>query len=339
MAKETSRDKVGKIFKRSNSYEKAFWTGSPTEEAWKIYLSKIESEEKENLFLYLDDDCRWIPVDDAYNHPDGITMFGSTQGLQYDTFSSVGYFAECEDLREVGKFPWPSPEYFDFKNITNEINIHCDKAVFTGLWSCFFHVVADFFGMENYFIKMRFNPEIVEAVTDHVVSFYVESNKLFFETIGNSADVFFFGNDLGTQSSLLISPEDFKRFVLPGIKKLVEVAKSYNKKVQFHSCGAIYQLIPMLIEAGIDCLHPLQAKAAGMTPEKLAMEFKKDLTFIGGIDTQDLLVNSTPEQVKEEVKRVKDILGPNYIVSPSHEGLLPNVSFENLKAMAEAAKE
>jgi uroporphyrinogen decarboxylase len=76
-----------------------------------------------------------------------------------------------------------------------------------------------------------------------------------------------------------------------------------------------------------------------MEAAHLAREFKGRIAFLGGIDTQDLLVNGTPQQVKDEVQRVKDLLGPRLIVSPSHEALLPNVPPQNVLAMAEAAVE
>ncbi|MFA6293757.1 MAG: uroporphyrinogen decarboxylase family protein, partial [Victivallales bacterium] len=73
--------------------------------------------------------------------------------------------------------------------------------------------------------------------------------------------------------------------------------------------------------------------------ETLAREFKGSIAFVGGVDTQDLLVNATPQQIRDEVHRLKGILGPNFVVSPSHEALLPNVPVENVIAMAGAAHE
>ena len=95
----------------------------------------------------------------------------------------------------------------------------------------------------------------------------------------------------------------------------------------------------MLIDAGIDALHPLQAKANGMEAERLASEFGDELVFIGGVDTQDLLPFGTPQQVKNEVRRLKKAFGQRYVVSPSHEAILPNVSVENVIAMRDAALE
>ncbi|MDR2686401.1 MAG: methyltransferase, partial [Oscillospiraceae bacterium] len=129
----------------------------------------------------------------------------------------------------------------------------------------------------------------------------------------------------------------FRRFVLPSFKKLIAVGKKHGRKIMLHSCGSIYRIIPDLIDAGVDMLHPIQAQAVGMAAKELA-QYKNDLVFCGGIDAQRFLVTATPRQVEEEVTRVYDILGPNIIISPSHEEILPNVPAANMLAMSRAAK-
>jgi uroporphyrinogen decarboxylase len=106
-----------------------------------------------------------------------------------------------------------------------------------------------------------------------------------------------------------------------------------------HSCGSIYRVIPQLIAAGVEVLHPIQALAKNMDAEGLAEKYYGKVVFMGGIDTQRLLPFGTPEEVRAEVRRVKKLLGPNYIVCASHETLLPNVPPENVAAMMEAALE
>ena len=317
-----------------------FWTGHPHPEAEALYMKAAKVTDIEGVYTFLNDDCRWISACASYKHPEGRHMFDTALGHERrKTLSGGGYFADCEDVSEVDKFPWPDVKYLDFKNKLEEIESFKDKAVFSGFWSHFFHLAADFFGMENYFVKMHTAPEVVESVTNRIVDFYVEANDMFLKAAGDAFDIFFFGNDFGTQLDLLISPDSFKKFVLPGFKRIISVAKKHGKKVMLHSCGSIYRVIPDLIDAGVDILHPLQALAANMGPEKLAKEFGKHLAFCGGVDTQDLLVNAKPLQIKEAVYRLKDIFGPNFIVSPSHEALLSNVPFGNVIAMAEAAHE
>jgi uroporphyrinogen decarboxylase len=148
----------------------------------------------------------------------------------------------------------------------------------------------------------------------------------------------FFGNDFGTQLDLFLSPELFRRFVLPSFRRLAAIGLRHGKTVMLHSCGSIYRVIPDLIDAGVQVLHPIQAAASGMDAKSLS-QYKGDLAFVGGIDAQTFFVNATPQQIKDEVRRVRSVLGPNLIVSPSHEEILPNVPAANLLAMAEAARE
>lgn len=334
-----SRQKANSIFSRTGSGEVGFWTGAPHEKTKEIYLHKLGLQNMEELFKYLGDDCRFLPADSAYMHPEGWPAFDPSGGKQRGSLSGAGCLADCESFQEIEDFPWPNPDYLDFTAILDEIRLVPDKMVLTGFWSPFFHIVSDYLGMENYFIKMHTEPEIVEAITEHVLDFLEAANDRFFRAAGDDVDTFFFGNDFGTQMDLLVSPDLFKRFILPGMKRLINIAKKHKKKVMLHSCGSIYRVIPMLIDAGIDVLHPLQAKAANMDAVTLAREFKNDLAFVGGIDTQELLIYAKPDQIKDEVRRIRDILGPNLIISPSHEAILPNVPVENIIAMAEAARE
>ena len=105
-----------------------------------------------------------------------------------------------------------------------------------------------------------------------------------------------------------------------------------------HSCGAIDEIIPDLIDVGVDVLHPLQAQAQNMDAESLSAKYRDQIVFLGGVDTQQLLPFGTPEQVRDEIQRLKKLFGERFIVSPSHEALLPNVSVENALAMYETAR-
>ena len=334
----SSRSKILKIFNRDNNQGMGFWTGEPHKDTLDLYLSELGLDEKEDLFAFLHDDCRWFPADAGYKHPEGKPMFDFYLGEEKKSLNQPGCFAECDSLDQVDNFPWPDPGYLDFSVVMEKIELHQDKAIFSGMWSPFFHIVADFFGMDNYFLKMYTDPLIVEAVTEKVVDFLIEANDRFFREASGKVDVFFFGNDFGTQRDLLVSPEDFRHFILPSFKRLIAVGRKYDKKILLHSCGSIIKVIPDLIDAGIDALHPLQAKAYGMDAVNLARNFKNRIAFNGGVDTQQLLIHSSPEEVKEEVLRLYGILGPNYIAGPSHEAILPNVPLRNIVALSRAAR-
>ena len=334
-----SREKVKRIFTRRGTGEGAMWTGHPNDATVPLYAAKWGIEpDREAIYNFLGDDCRWFMADGCYKHPDGAPMFDPAYGTKRGTLSAEGCFANAEKVSDIERYPWPDAKHLDFAGLYESIAKHRDKMVFTGMWCPFFHILADFFGMENYFIKMHENPAVVDAATERVVDFYVEANDLFFSKLGGAADVMFFGNDFGTQLDLFISPETFRRFVLPSFKRIIEVGVKYGKIIMLHSCGSIYRIIPDLIEAGVEVLHPIQAQAAGMDAGSLS-QYKDDLAFLGGIDAQSFFVNASPAEIKEEVRRVRGALGPNIVISPSHEEILPNVPAENVVAMAEAARE
>lgn len=334
------RNRIFSIMNRCNTGIPGYWKGNPHIDSLEIYLEHFNVKSEEELSRKLGDDLRWRPAESCYKHPEEKPLFDCYLGREKKSHGQPGVFAETEDVSEVEKFPWPDIRYIDFtdyRRIAKE-TLDEDMAFFGGFWCPYFHIVADFFGMENYFIKMFENPAVVEAVTEHVVDFYARANEVLFEEMGDLIDIFFFGNDFGTQIDLIISPDLFEKFVLPGIQKLTAVAKKFGKKTMLHSCGAISGALPMIINAGVEAVHPIQAKAAGMDAISLNREFGKDLVFMGGVDTQQLLPFGTGEEISTEVKRLIDIFGPNYIISPSHEALLSNVSPANLLAMSQAAK-
>jgi uroporphyrinogen decarboxylase len=268
-------------------------------------------------------------------------MFDVLVGKKRTSLSEEGVFAETEDVAEVEAFQWPDPKYIDFTETLAEIDktVGAEQAVLSGSWSCFFHNVCDFFGMENYFVKMHTDPAVVEAVTRHVVDFYLEINERLFNLAGNKIDAFFFGNDFGSQLDLLISPEHFDRYVMPYFREFTDQAHRRGYKAVLHSCGSIDRVINRLIDAGVEVLHPIQAMAKNMDAESLAKKYNGKIVFMGGVDTQRILPFGTADDVRKEVRRLKKLFGPNFIVSPSHESILPNVPPENIAAMAEAAAE
>ena len=337
----TGRERYRALLQTRAADRTGFWMGNPHEDALPAYCQYFGISSKEALGHTLHDDFAWFPAELNYwRHPENEPVFDLLNGQERISLGQPGAFAGCEDVREVDAYHWPDVKYIDLEHLEKDI----DKAIQNGMgiaggtWSCFFHIVADFFGMENYFIKMYTDPDVVQAVTEHVMAFYLEANQLLYNRLGGKIDALFLGNDFGSQQDLLISPDCFERFVLPYFKQLIDQAKRAGLYVMLHSCGAIDRVIPRLIDAGIDALHPLQAKARGMNAENLS-QYKNDILFVGGIDTQELLPFGTPQQVKDEVHRLKDIFGSGWIVSPSHEALLSNVPPQNLLAMHDAALE
>lgn len=328
----TSRQLIKDIIDGKTVERCGFWMGQPHKDTWPILLDYFKVDSESDVRTKLHDDIFWLSGERGYKSPDGGPMFNNQR--KGEGLSSEGVFSDCTDVDEVHKHQWPDPKDFDFTELIETFK-NCGSVYrLSGLWSPFFHRVADMFGMENYFIKMYTDPEVVHAVTTHIVDFYLAGTRKLFEEAGDEIDGFFFGNDFGTQLDTLISPECFEEFVFPYFRKLTELGHEFDKHVFLHSCGSIYKVIPRLLELGVDVLHPLQAKAANMDADTLS-KFKGKVTFLGGIDTQDLLVNGSPEDVIADTKRVIKALGPQLIISPSHECLLPNIPPQNVEAMSQ----
>jgi uroporphyrinogen decarboxylase len=317
-----------------------FWLGNPDPQTWPLLHRYFHTTSEAELRQRLGDDCRWICPQyyaDAYQAPHGRALFDADVVQQKTSLGCAGPLADCETVAEIDAFPWPDAQYLHFDACLADLQHAGDVYRLSGMWTCFYHNLIDLFGMEEYLVKMYTHPALVQAATDRVCEFYYAANERFFTEAGDLVDGYFFGNDFGTQLSLICGPEQFDEFIMPWFRRFTAQGKAHGHQVILHSCGSVYHVIDRLIDAGVDCLHPLQAKAANMEAERLAAAFKGRITFMGGIDAQGLMTHGTPEEIRADVRRVKRALGPNLIVSPSHEAILPNVPPENVEALAQAA--
>jgi len=283
----------------------------------------------------------WIMAGD-YSDPSGRPMWDCHAGKPRVSLNQDGVFAGAETVEEIESFPfWPDMKYVHFDSFERKYSAVQDQgtALFSGSWTHIWHTLTDFFGMENCFVKMYTHPDVVKAVMKRMTDFYLALNSRFFDKYGHLVDVFFFGNDMGSQLDCMISPDMFREFIFPFYRQIIDMAKGYQKKVALHSCGSVDKIIPDLIEMGVDVLHPIQARAKGMDAEHLQKSYGGDIVFLGGVDTQEILPFGTATDVENEVKRLRGIFGRYYICSPSHEALLENVAPEKLLAMSKAATE
>lgn len=298
------------------------------------------------LMLELDDDI-W-PVELPYHSPTSNAIYmafdftgGDTLHKSEErTLNTPGCFADCDDIEEVERFPWPDPaKYIDPEECRNAVaHVPDDKVCLGVIWSSHFQDACAAFGMENALMTLLEKPEIFEAVNARITDFYLKANGIFFEATRGRLDAVLIGNDYGSQQSLMLSPELIRRYSFPYTRKLFEQAKGYGLKVIHHSCGAIRDIIGDLAELGVDAVHPIQAKAVGMEAASLKEEFGDRIALCGGVDAQELMVNGTPEDVASEVYRLRDIFPTGLIISPSHEAILPDTPPANVEAMFRAAR-
>ena len=335
------RERIKTIIAGEPADRCGFWLGNPDKATWPILHRYFGTTSKKELRQKVGDDMLWVCpelTDGTYRHPEGKLMFDLAVGKIREGHM-ISPLAHMTDVAQLDEYEWPQLEYLDFTPVLDELRESGDVYRASGSWTPFYHDLCFLFGMEEYFVKMHTHPELVLAATDRVCQFYYEANEIFFQQAGDLVDGYFFGNDFGTQRDLMVSPKSFDKFIMPWFRRFTEQGHRYGHQVILHSCGSIYRVIDRLIESGVDCLHPLQARAHNMDAETLAREFKGRIAFLGGVDAQNVLPHGTPAEVKAEVRRVRDLLGPNLIISPSHEAILPDVPPENVAALIEAGHE
>jgi uroporphyrinogen decarboxylase len=220
------------------------------------------------------------------------------------------------------------------KNTDKALMIVCGCNLFE--WGTFLRKI------DNFLMDLLLCPDEVERLLDALMEKHLATLKKVCEAVGDVVDIIRFGDDLGTDMGLFMSPEIYRTIFKPRHKLLCDYVKKNSSMHTFlHTCGSIYELIPDLIEAGYDIINPVQTNARNMEPEKLKREFGKDITFWGGgCDTRNILNYATPQQVKEHVKRNIEILGPGggFVFNTVH-NIMPDVPPENIVAMFEAVQE
>lgn len=231
---------------------------------------------------------------------------------------------------------WPSPDWFDFSGFAERLEPWKEFAVMASGASVFQHPTF-LRRFEVLMLDMAMQPELAHWLMDRFTDFYVAFFDRMLTAATGRIDILRAADDLGTQHGLLFSPDMFRTFIKPRLKKLVDMTHSHGVKFMFHSCGAIRPFVEDLIEIGIDILDPLQAAAEGMEPEGLKKDYGDRVCLHGGICTQYLLPKASPVEVKAEVRRRMEILGKGggYILAPCHV-LQSDVPTENILAMSDA---
>jgi uroporphyrinogen-III decarboxylase len=187
--------------------------------------------------------------------------------------------------------------------------------------------------------RMDFLREVFDRQADIAIQNIEKVNR----AAGNCIDVVYeCGNDFGTQDSQFCSAETLNELYGPAYKKINDWIHQHTGWKTFkHSCGAIVPLLDTLIDLGFDIINPVQINAAGMDPQFLKETFGSRITFWGGgVDTQKVLQLGTPQQVKDQVRKLCDIFGKNggFVFSSIH-NIQANVPVENVVALMDTLSE
>ena len=197
-----------------------------------------------------------------------------------------------------------------------------------------FEAAYSLYGIEETMMALATEPEKLKVLFEKHVVYTLAVAK---RCIDHGADIVWTGDDWGTQMGMLISPEMWRAEIKPMVTRLWSGIREYGKNVLIahHSCGAIAPIIPDLIEMGLDILNPIQPNVPGMEASVLAEKFGGKLSFLGGIDTQELLRHAEPAEVEQVARKIMERFGGGYILSPAHR--IHDVPFCNIQALFRAA--
>ncbi len=345
----TSRERVLAAFAHEKPDRVPVWFGASPE-----FIAKANAHlgitSTEDLFVRFGDDFRRVTAPyagPAHRHPSA----GLPEGVSCRTVFGVEHrgvgcgipmdppLAEA-GLKEIHDYEWPDPGWIDCSQVRAQAATSNRRyAILGGDWSPFWHDANELLGMENLMCKLYDAPEIVDAVLEHVIDYYFRVNERILAEAADAIDVFFIGNDFGSQAGPLISPALFRRFILGPLRRLTGLARDHGLKVMMHCCGSFAPLMPALIEAGIDGLQALQPCTPDMQPASLKARFGNQLLFNGCIDSHHVLIKGTPELAYRRTREVLEIMKPGggYVVSASHDYILEETPVENVLAMFDAA--
>jgi uroporphyrinogen decarboxylase len=316
-------------------------------------MRDLDCRDEDELFERLEIDFRW--VEPLYIGPElSDTVSGKRRSIfgveyMYKRNASGGYWepinyplAHVSDPGVLKDYPWPEADWFDFSVMEEQFARYAGFAVMTAP-NCYcspgvLTVIQDLFGMEKTLIDMYANPELWKETSKYIMEFNLAFLDRYFEQAKGRIHFFRIGEDYGTQRGLLFSREHYREFLAPLNKEMAELAKKNGAWYYQHSCGGIRDLIPDLLEIGVDVLDPLQVLATGMDPEGLKREFGERLCFSGGVDEQELLPHGSVEDVYEGVKKLLDVMAPGggFIIGPTH-NFQEDIPTENIKALYDAA--
>ena len=342
----TSRERVLAAFSHVEPDRVPRWCGASPE-----FLAKARRQlnltDNESFLVRIGDDFR--RVFPRYTGPQRPlspgavyrTIFG-IERTGYGYGQPLSHPLANATLQQIHDYPWPDPNWQDVSRIRAEaLAWNRQYAVLGGDWSPFWHDAIDLLGMETLYLKMYDEPELVDALLQHIVDYYAAVSQRIFSAAADAIDIFFIGKDFGSQNGPLLSPAQFDRFLLPHLKRLIDLGHDHNLKVQLHCCGGFEPLIPAMIAAGLDGLHAIQPCCRGMDLAALKSQYGRKILFNGAIDSHHVLIKGSPETVREKTREVLDIMKPGggYVAGASHDTILEETPVDNVLAMFDAVTE
>jgi len=260
-------------------------------------------------------------------------------GNRHIVFSKDPPLYNLDSLADIKNYNYPKLEWFDFSVYKNnseaiaynsqgeqdEINLvdfkRSDRHFLnTSCMNSLFMTSIFMRGIDKMLMDLVSYQKYAEILIGNIGEFMLEFCKKNLESIGKYIDLYGIWDDFAMEDGLMLSPDIWRKYYKHWDKKIIEVAKKYNLFVCFHICGNCTEVLPDLIEMGVDLLDPVQVSAKNMEISNLKKLFGKDMCFHGGLDVQKFLPFVTPDEIRNEVRRIKELFDGDggIILGPSH---------------------
>lgn len=241
--------------------------------------------------------------------------------------------AGATSASDVERYPWPTPDCYTYDHIEASCAENRRYALTAG-FAHFFCPGADLRGYDAWFMDLAEESAVAGAMLAKMEEFWLGYTNRVYEAAGGELDIFCIADDYGMQDRMLMSPACWRRVFKPILRRFVDLAHGRGLPAQIHSCGSVRPIIPDIIDIGFDILDPIQPLARDMDPYELKREFGRDLCFQGGMDIQQLMPHGTVAEVRDEARRLVDVMGRDggYILAPAHI-VQADVPAENILAL------
>jgi uroporphyrinogen decarboxylase len=244
--------------------------------------------------------------------------------------------ADFHSVEEIEKkYRWPEPDWWDYSHIPQQIKGWEDYPI-RGGGSEPLLIYKYLRGDVQAMLDMVEQPEIIEYCLGKLFELAYQNTVRIYEAIPGKVDLSYVAEDMGGQENLMFSKKHIRRYLLPGMKRMIDLVHQAGARVFHHNDGNCRGILPEMIELGIDALNPIQWRSQGMERAALKADFGDRLVFHGAMDNQYTLPFGTVEEVRQEVRDNLRILGAGggYILAPCH-NIQPVSPPENIVAMYE----
>lgn len=312
-------------------------------------MAALQVKDYEDLMITLGTDLRH--VDPRYIGPElKVHPDGTWEGLWGERYMNYNFgkgtypeacylpYENITDPEDLKKFRMPSADWFDYSHIKEDCERYKDYAIcIQGAGTPdFMNGIARCRGVTQVLYDVGTEDPVYVELCRQRYEFFYETIERTLQAADGRIDVVCFGEDLGNQGGIMISPSKFEKLFATYMKDLFALAHRYNARTMMHCCGSVYDLLPRLIDLGLDILEVIQVDAAKMNIEDLHRDFYKKVAFCGSMSVQSTLPFGTREEVVREVNLRKELFEEGgMIIAPTH-AIQVGTPIDNVIAMYEA---